>query len=220
MKRAIVLLAVLSGALVLFSVRMYYRDKAVFTRLGSELNNFSNRVAELEMKLNHQERLAGVWKGNYADCTNTLNQRMAELARLQAALSQAKMEQQTAHERLQAMTAERQQCEGQVRELQAQARELESLREQAEHNAHSLRQQLESMSVQHNELVLSFVQTRTELEQLRASLTNVSLLKAQLAGLTTNRPVTPPKSLTTSPPPKAPPPPLELLPDGKVRVSN
>jgi chromosome segregation ATPase len=188
MKRAIVLLAVLSGALVLISVRMYYRDKAMFTHLGSELNSFSNRVAELEMKLNHQERLAGVWKGNYSDCTNTLNQRMNELARLQAALSQAKVEQQTAHERLQAMVAEQQQCEGRVRELQTQARELESLREQAEQNAQSLRQQLESMSVQHNELVLAFAQARTELEQLRASLTNVSLLKARLAGLTTNRP--------------------------------
>ena len=218
MKKAIVFLTILSSAMALALIWTVYWDRTVAKLLGSELSNFSNRVVELEIKLNHQERLAGVWKSHCVDCTNSLNQRVAELAQLYGVLNQVKADQQATQERLATTITERQQCEGRVRELQAHINDLESLREQAEQNARSLKKQLESLSCRHNEAVLSFLQAQTEVEQLRASLTNASLLRARLKSLTSTKPLAQPKPLATSLLPK-PPPPLELLPDGTVRVS-
>lgn len=220
MKKVVAILAVLCAALALALVRAQRNADAAQDRVRADLSSVSNRAAELEIKLNHQERLASALGRQLTNCAETVNQRTAELERARADLGQTRAENAATQARLEAALRTGQTLEAQLDELRKRNQELESELQQARQQVGSLVRQLESLSTRHNQTSHALAAAHAELEQLKSSLRDPAWLRAQSTALTPPRRVTPPKGPTAPPPRPSSVPSVQLLPDGTVQVAE
>lgn len=230
MKKAAVALVVLAALLAFALYRTRQSAAQVVTRGQADVRALTNRVAELEMKLNHQERLAAASSSQLTNCTDALNQRAAELAGLRTAISRAESGIRQARSELETAARARQQFDSEIASLKSRIAELESALAEAEVKVRFGTEQLQVLSTERNEVMLQLAQMRHEYDRLRARLSDPSLLQAELGALRRNTSATnraealwPPKQQVSFPrssflPTKSPSP-LELLPDGSVQAA-
>jgi chromosome segregation ATPase len=230
MKKAVVFLAVLAVVLAFGLYRACRRAGAVSELARTESGAASNRIAELEMKLNHQERLAGALGSQVTNRTEELGRGAVELARLRAALERAATEAGRLQARLDAAAQVRQELEGKITGLEARQRELESALAEAEADRRHWAAELETLSAQRNDLTQQLAQAWHKGEDLQARLRDPEWLGAQLDALKQRQPparhtpiISSPRVQLSSPaaPPRPPKvlSPLEVLPDGSVRAA-
>lgn len=221
MKKVVVILAVVCMVLALVLFRANREFGSTMQRARADLSSASNRVAELELKLNHQERLVAALASQLTNCTENLNQRTADLERTRANLGQADADHKATEARLEMAMQTRRQLETQRHELRERNHDLESGLQHANQRVQSLVQELERLANRHNQASLALAETHAKLEQLRASLfKDPTMLRAQPSGLTPPQRVTSPKTWTAPPPPQSVPRRLQLFPDGTVQVAE
>ncbi len=232
MKKVVILLAVLAAGLVFALYRANQNAGTIAQQAQTQLGASSNRIAELEMKLNHQEQLARSLGSQVTNRLEELNQRSAEISRLRAALTKSESETREANQTLAATVPVRQRLEADIAGFKTRIGELESSVAESAKKASVLAEQLDALIAQRNALALQLAHARQESAALETRLQNPDFLEAQLDALdhldgnpaSTNRvtPVTSPRfqaaapskslrsaSVATS---------LALQPDGSVRA--
>ncbi|HEY9174778.1 MAG TPA: hypothetical protein VI136_21020 [Verrucomicrobiae bacterium] len=231
MKKAVIVLAILAAAFAFALFRAKQSAGVAAQQAQAQLGAVSNRISELEMKLNHQEQLARSLGSQVTNRVEELSQRAAEINRLRTALTRAESETGEVQTRLAATEPVRQRLETDIAGLKSRIAELESSLAQSATESHALKDQLAALHTQRNALALQLAHARQETATLGGRLENPDFLKAQKNALaradkssaSTNRvpPVTSPRfqAAAVSKPPAVPrvSTSLELQPDGSVR---
>jgi chromosome segregation ATPase len=231
MKKAVILLAVLAAGLVFALFRAKQSAGAIAQQAQTQLGASSNRIAELEMKLNHQEQLVRALGGQVTNRIEELNQRTAEISRLRAALTQSESETREARGNLAATVPVRQQLERDVVGLKTRIAELEASLAESAKQGRDQADEIAALNSQRNALAQQLAHLRQELATFEARLQNPQFLESQLDALDAvsvgpakakrAEPVTSPRMQASA----SPKPlrstrvstPLELQPDGSVR---
>ena len=232
MKKAVIVLAILAAAFAFALFRAKQSAGVAAQQAQAQLGAVSNRISELEMKLNYQEQLARSLGSQVTNRVEELSQRAAEINRLRTALTRAESETGEVQTRLAATEPVRQQLEADIAGLKSRIAELESSLAQGVAENHALKDQLVMLNTTCNALALQLAHARQEMATLEGRLENPDFLKTQRSALShadkspasTNRipPVTSPRfqAAAASRPASAPrvSTSLELQPDGSVRT--
>jgi chromosome segregation ATPase len=232
MKKVVILLAVLAVGLAYALYRATQNAGTITQQAQTQLGVSSNRIAELEMKLNHQEQLARSLGSQVTNHLEELGQRTAELNRLRTALAKWESETRDVQASLAATVPVRQRLEVEVAGLKARIGELESSLAESTTKNRALADELAALNSQRNALALQLAQARQESATLETRLQNPDFLEAQIEAIdaeadrraSTNRapPVASPRSQAAAPAKSLRSAnvatSLELQPDGSVRA--
>jgi chromosome segregation ATPase len=175
--------------------------------------SLSNRLADAEMKLNHQERMNSALGGNLTNRTEELNKREADLARMRSNLAQAHNETAMARDESTATLAKVQEAKAEIEVLTKQIAELSAENQTRERLVEEARTQLETARVERAALSLQLADLQQTVNRLNYQLNNSDFLREQLEAL--------PKANSSGTNQNARADlwqPLELLPDGSVRL--
>jgi chromosome segregation ATPase len=183
MKKALIILAVLAAGLVFALLRARQSAGAIAQQAQTQLGASSNRIAELEMKLNHQEQLARALGSQVTNRIEELNQRTAEISRLRAALTKSESETREVRASLAATVPVRQQLETDVAGLKARIGELGTSLAESAKQGRDQAGELAALNSQRNALAQQLAHLRQELATSEARLQNPQYLESQLDAL-------------------------------------
>jgi chromosome segregation ATPase len=213
MKTVVFFLAIVCVGL---TAMMIVRSRNAGSQLGAaqtEIHSLSNRLAEAEMKLNHQERLNAALGGNLTNRTDELTKRDAELGRVRSDFAQARKETAAARDDSAATLAKVQEAKAEIEALTKQISDLSADGRAKDRLAEEARTQADTARSERAELSQQLADLQHALNQFNYQLNNSDFLREQLAVLQKRK-----TGATNQNAHADLRQPLELLPDGSVRL--
>lgn len=219
MKKAVVLLAILSVALAVGLWMNRQRAGNQTQRAEGEIGSLSNRLAEAEMKLNHLERMNLSLGSNLTNRADELTKAASELAKVRANLVQSQAETRAVHEQLQSALSQVQAVQSQVSDLSNRVEELRAEGRHKDAETALARVQLAGAESRRQALAHQLANLQQENDRMARQLHDPELLRAQIVALKKQQAAAAEAKRTDSGRPDYRQD-LELLPDGNVQFAS
>jgi chromosome segregation ATPase len=216
MKRLVLLLSVACVALAGMTVLRTRRTGDQIRAAHSEILFLSNRLAEAEMKLNHQERMNASLGSSLTNRINELNSCASRLARVQEALARSRVETGTAREELETATSKVLEANTEAASAASQLEELKAEDRVKEVQVQEAQERMRSMEIERVALSQRLAQCQEAMALSNRQLNNPDFLRAQLVALRRQPSGSAMEKGQGEPDFRLP---LELLSDGSVRLA-
>lgn len=183
MKKAVIILAVLAAGLAFAFFRARQSAGSIAQQAQAQLGVSSNRIAELEMKLNHQEQLARALGSQFTNRLEELARRDADVARLRADAARTGTSLRETCASLSASAGALRQLRSDLDAYRTRIAELESLIAESDAKSRAAAAQFEMLREQRSALALQLAETWQTVALLEAKLQNPDYLRAQVTAL-------------------------------------
>jgi len=216
MKKAVVLLAILSAALSAALWMNRQNAEGQIHRAEAEISTLSNRLADAEMKLNHQERMNLSLGSNLTNRTDELAKSASGLAKVRTSLAQAQAETRAVQAELQRARAQSQAVQTQVLALTNHIDELTAEGSRKDRETALTQAQLAGAEARQQALSYQLGELQRENDRMARQLRDPELLRAQIEALKKQYAAAAESKRAASGRPDYRQD-LELLPDGNVQ---
>jgi chromosome segregation ATPase len=216
MKKAVVLLAILSVALAAALCMSRQNAGNQIQRTAADLASFSNRLADAEMKLNHQERMNLSLGSNVSNRTDELARSASDLAKLRNSLAQSQAETRAIQAQLQSTLSQVQVVQSQVSDLSNRIQELTAESRRKDGETALAQAQLAGEEAKRQAMAHQLSELQQDNDKMARQLRDPELLRAQIVALKKQQAAVAESKRTASSRPDYRLD-LELLPNGNVQ---